>query len=66
MVSPSQPEDLEDPTPEQLVDAAINNLKLWKQNPDCDYLIYTFAMKQLTQAMFKLRPIKVDNQDDTV
>lgn len=58
------PEDLEDPTPEQLVDAAINNLKLWKQNPNCDYLIHTFAMKQLNMAMVKLR--SMDIQDDTV
>lgn len=49
------PEDLKNPTPEQLVDAAITNLELWKNNPDCDYLIGTFAMPQLNSAMRKLR-----------
>jgi hypothetical protein len=44
-----------DPTPEQLVDAAIVNLQLWKDNQDCDYLISTFAMGQLEQALTKLR-----------
>lgn len=60
------PKDLKDPTPEQLVDAAIANLKLWKECPDRDYLIYSFAMKQLNEAMTKLRPLEMDTKDDTV
>lgn len=44
-----------DPTPEQLVQCAIDNLELWKQNQDSDYLISTFAMSYLNNAMRKLR-----------
>lgn len=44
-----------DPTPEQLVQCAINNLELWKSNPNCDYLISTFAMSMLNNAMRKIR-----------
>lgn len=52
---PSKPE--EECTAEDFVDAAISNLKLWKENPDCDYLIFTFALPYLNQAMRKIRPL---------
>lgn len=56
----SLPADLEDPSAEQLVDAAIANLNLWKAHQHADYLIYPFAAKFLDDAMRKIRP------DDTV
>ena len=52
------PKPIDDCTAEELVDTAIANLKLWKENPDCDYLIFTFAIPQLNDAMRKLRPTK--------
>ncbi len=55
---PSKPVD--ECTAEDLVDAAILNLKLWKENPDADYLIFTFAIPYLNHAMRKLRPLDSD------
>lgn len=54
-VLPNKPED--QCSAEDFVDTAIANLKLWKENPDCDYLIATFTIPYLQNAMRKLRPI---------
>lgn len=53
---PSKP--IEECTAEDLVDTAIANLKLWKENPDSDYLIFTYAIPLLNDAMRKIRPTK--------
>lgn len=55
---PSKP--VEECSAEDFVDAAIANLKLWKENPDSDYLIFTFAIPYLNQAMRKIRPVDTD------
>lgn len=47
-------------TAEDYVDAAIRNLEMWKQNgadKNYDYLIFTFAIPYLNDAMRKLRPL---------
>lgn len=59
------PKALEECSAEDLVDTAMLNLKLWKENPDSDYLIFTFAIPYLNHAMRKLRPLNNDNVSDS-
>lgn len=47
--------NLEEETVEDLVETAEANIKLWKKNPDCEYLLECFAANGLMRAARVIR-----------
>lgn len=59
-VLPEKPS--EDYSPEELIDAAIANLELWKSNPLCDYLASGFALPMIKEAVRKRYRIELHGE----
>lgn len=48
------PKLIDECTAMELVETAEANIKLWKDNQDCDYLLKEFAVKNLKDAAKKI------------
>lgn len=46
---------LEEESIEDYVQTALDNIQLWKENPDCEYLLECFACNSLEQAARLIR-----------
>jgi len=42
-------------TVEELVETALANIELWRENPDCEYLLECFAVGNLARAARVIR-----------